>query len=200
MRRASLIFAGLAMALSAGTARAGQYNNPNGSVSPGYVAEVNGAAVTASNPLPVTVSGGGSATAPGVSGSQAQAVQGIGGGVPVPVELPDTAITTSGALQPPTAASGKIVDTSVALTANTATTLVAARGAPGDRLAVEIQCDGTAAVGIDMKGGTLTGVASAPRVIPSGSYPLYTPPIATQTAISAYTGTAQTCRVTEYLR
>ncbi|SFV06033.1 hypothetical protein SAMN02799631_04340 [Methylobacterium sp. 174MFSha1.1] len=108
--------------------------------------------------------------------------------------------TTSGALQPPTAASGKIVDTSVALTANTSTTLVAARGTPGDRIAAEIQCDGTAVVGIDMKGGTLTSATAAPRVIPSGSYPLYTPPIATQTAITAYTGTAQTCRVTEYLR
>lgn len=160
---------------------------------------------TAANPLAVTGGGGGggstgSVTAPGTNGTQAQAVQGINGGVPQNVALPAGAVTTTGALQPPTAASGKIVDTSVALSANTSTQLVAARATAGDRIAAEIQCDGTGVVGIDMKGGTLTSATAAPRVIPSGSYPLYTPPIATQTAITAYTGTAQTCRVTEYLR
>ncbi|SFG65055.1 hypothetical protein [Methylobacterium gossipiicola] len=160
---------------------------------------------TATNPI-YTLGGGsgggptGSVTAAGTNGTSAQAVQGITGGVPQNVQLPSGATTTTGALQPPTAASGKIVDTSVTLTSNTSTVLVAARATPGDRLAVEIQCDGTAVVGIDMKGGTLTSATAAPRVIPSGSYPLYTPPVATQTAITAYTGTAQTCRVTEYLR
>ncbi|MGE7415454.1 hypothetical protein [Methylobacterium tarhaniae] len=109
-------------------------------------------------------------------------------------------VTVGGAVQPPTAAAGKIIDTSVVLTANTSTTLVAARATSGDRLAIEIQCDGAGAVGIDMKGGALTSATAAPRVIPSGSFPLYTPPIASQTAITAYTGTPQTCRVTEYLR
>ncbi len=119
---------------------------------------------------------------------------------PLYTRPPSGGATSSGALAPPTAAAGKIVDTSVALSANTSTRLVAARGTSGDRIAIEIQCDGLAAVGVDMKGGTLTSATAAPRVIPSGSYPLYTPPIATQTAITAYTGTAQTCRVTEYLR
>lgn len=108
--------------------------------------------------------------------------------------------TSSGAIQPPTAAAGKITQTIVTLSANASTQLVAARATSGDRIAVEVQCDGTAAVGIDRTGGTLTSATAAPLVIPSGSYPLYTMPIATQTAITAYTGTGQSCRVTEYLR
>lgn len=105
--------------------------------------------------------------------------------------------TTSGALQPPTAAAGKITQTNVSVTANTSTQLVAANA---NRIAVEIQCDGTAPVGIDRTGGTLTSPTAAPLVIPSGSYPLYPMPIATLTAITAYTATAQVCRVAEYLR
>lgn len=105
--------------------------------------------------------------------------------------------TTSGALQPPTAATGKIVATSVALSPTTSTQLVAANA---NRIALEIQCDGTAAVGISRTGATLTSVAASPLVIPTGSYPLYTMPVATLTAVTAYTGTAQTCRVTEYNR
>lgn len=105
--------------------------------------------------------------------------------------------TTTGALQPPTATAGKITQTSVSLTANTSTSLVAANTA---RIAVEIQCDGTAPVGVDRTGGALTSATAAPLVIPSGAYPLYPMPIATLTAITAYTGTAQVCRVTEYNR
>lgn len=145
----------------------------------------------------------GSVTPGGTNGTAAQAVQGIPNGVPQNVQLPAGATTTTGALQPPTAASGKIVATSVALTANTSTTLVAARGTPGDRISYTLQCDGTAAVGISETGGTITAATLAggtTLVIPSGSAPLYIPPVATQTAITAYTGTAQSCRVTEYLR
>ena len=105
--------------------------------------------------------------------------------------------TTTGVLEPPTADTGKIVATSVSLTANTSTQLVASNSA---RIAVEIQCDGAAVVGISRTGATLTSATAAPLVIPAGSYPLYTMPIATLTAITAYTATAQTCRVTEYLR
>jgi hypothetical protein len=117
---------------------------------------------------------------------------------PLPVALSGTgSSTTSGALQPPTAAAGKITQTRVAVAATTSTQLVAANTA---RIAVEIQCDGTAPVGIDRTGAALTDPLAAPLVIPSGSYPLYTMPIATLTAITAYTATAQSCRVTEYLR
>ena len=105
--------------------------------------------------------------------------------------------TTSGALAPPTAASGKITQTNVSVPSNASTQLVAANA---NRIGLEIQCDGTGTVGIDQTGGTLTSVAASPLVIPAGSYPLYTPPIATLTAITAYTASAQTCRVTEYLR
>jgi hypothetical protein len=157
----------LVLTLVAGSAGARQYLNSGGrgEVSQGVVPEVGDAAVSASNPLPVTMSSGGT--------------------------------TTSGALQPPTAAAGKIVATSVALTSNTSTQLVAANV---ERIGVEIQCDGTGVVGVSRTGATLTSATAAPLVIPSGSYPLYTMPIATLTAITAYTGTAQTCRVTEYLR
>lgn len=105
--------------------------------------------------------------------------------------------TTTGAIEPPTAAAGKIVATSVTLTANTSTTLVAAND---QRIAIEIQCDGAATVGVSRTGAALTSATAAPLVIPTGSYPLYTMPVATLTAVTAYTGTGQTCRVTEYLR
>lgn len=105
--------------------------------------------------------------------------------------------TTTGALQPPTAAPGKIAQTSVAVAAATSTQLVAANTA---RIAVELQCDGTAPVGVDRTGGTLTSATAAPLVLPATAYQLYIMPIATLTAITAYTATAQTCRVTEYLR
>jgi hypothetical protein len=105
--------------------------------------------------------------------------------------------TLNGALEPPVAASGKLTETSVAVAANTSTTLIAANTS---RIAMEIQCDGTAAVGLSRTGAALTSVAAAPLIIPSGAYPLYTMPMATATAVTAYTGTAQTCRVTEYLR
>ena len=95
------------------------------------------------------------------------------------------------------AAAGKIVETSVSLSANTSTQLVPVNLF---RTLVEIQCDGAAVVGISRTGATLTSATAAPLVIPAGSYQLYTMPIATLTAITAYTATAQTCRVTEYLR
>lgn len=63
----------------------------------GVVPEVNDQAVSTDNPLPVSVVGGGSGsgsagsvTAPGANGTQAQAVQGIAGGVPQPVVQADT--------------------------------------------------------------------------------------------------------------
>lgn len=104
---------------------------------------------------------------------------------------------TDGSLAPPTAAAGKINTNTVALSANTSTQLI---GTNDQRIALEIQCDGTAVVGVSRTGATLTSATTAPLVIPAGSYPLYTMPVATLTAVTAYTGTAQTCRTTEYLR
>jgi hypothetical protein len=109
----------------------------------------------------------------------------------------DLRTTTTGVLEPPTAASGKIVETAVSVPASTSTQLVAANA---NRIGVEIQCDGAAPVGIGRTGAALTSATTAGLVIPSGSFPLYTPPIASLTAITAYTATAQSCRVTEYIR
>jgi hypothetical protein len=100
-------------------------------------------------------------------------------------------------LQVPTVAAGKLVETSVAVSANTSTQLVAANAS---RIGLEIQCDATAPVGLGRTGATLTSVAASGFVIPSGSYQAYQMPFATLTAVTAYTATAQTCRVSEYTR
>lgn len=107
-------------------------------------------------------------------------------------------VTTTGALEPPTAAAGKITRTSTSLTANTSTTVAAANA---NRIALGIQC-GAGGVSIDETGAALTGasVGNGTLFIPSGTGPYFTPPVATRTAITAYTATAQTCVVTEYLR
>ncbi|WP_298704623.1 hypothetical protein [uncultured Variovorax sp.] len=59
----------------------------------------NGQNISSSNPLPVAVAsgGGGSATAAGTNGTTAQAVQGINGGVPLPIQGGNaTAVKTDG--------------------------------------------------------------------------------------------------------
>jgi hypothetical protein len=108
--------------------------------------------------------------------------------------------TTTGALEPPTAASGKMTVTSTDLTANTSTTIAAANT---NRISLGIQC-ASGAVNVSETGATLAaatfGAAGASIFIPSGTAPYFTPPIATRTAVTAYTATAQKCVVTEYLR
>lgn len=106
--------------------------------------------------------------------------------------------TTTGALEPPTAAASKITATSTALTANTSTTIAAANA---NRIALGVQC-GSGGVSVSEAGAALTaaGVGNGTLFIPSGTGPYFTPPVATRTAITAYTATAQTCVVTEYLR
>lgn len=106
--------------------------------------------------------------------------------------------TTAGSLQPPTAAAGKITKTSTAISATTSTTIAAANA---NRIALGIQC-ASGGVSIDETGAALAaaGVGNGTLFISTGSGPYFTPPIATLTAITAYTGTAQTCVVTEYLR
>jgi hypothetical protein len=106
--------------------------------------------------------------------------------------------TTSGALQPPTAAAGKTVATAVSVSATTSTQLVAANA---NRIAYQIQC-ASGGVSVDETGAALTGasVANGTVFIPAGTTTPYIPPIASLTAITAYTATAQSCRVTETLR
>lgn len=106
--------------------------------------------------------------------------------------------TTTGALEPVTAAAGKITRTSTALTASTSTTIAAANA---NRVAIGIQC-GSGGVSVDETGGALTaaGVGNGTLFIPTGTGPYFTPPVATRTALTAYTATAQTCVVTEYNR
>lgn len=98
----------------------------------------------------------------------------------------------------PTAAAGKITKTSTAITANTSTTIAAANA---NRVAVAIQC-GAGAVAVDETGAALAGagVGDGTLFIPTGTGAYFTPPIATLTAITARSATAQTCVVTEYLR
>lgn len=106
--------------------------------------------------------------------------------------------TTSGALQPPTAASSKITKTSTALSANASTTIALANP---NRIAFSVQC-GSGGVSVDETGAALTGasVGNGTLFVPANPGAYFTPPIATLTAITAYTATAQTCVVTEYLR
>ncbi|UMY16658.1 hypothetical protein MMB17_18525 [Methylobacterium organophilum] len=106
--------------------------------------------------------------------------------------------TTTGVLEPPTAASGKVTVTSTSLSANTSTTIAAANAS---RIALGVQC-ASGGVSLSETGAALTGAAvgQGSLFIPSGSGPYFTPPVATLTAVTAYTATAQTCVVTEYLR
>ena len=127
-----------------------------------------------------------------VTGAGNTAVVAFGGG----------AGTTSGALAPATAATGKITVTSTSITASTNTQIAAANTS---RIAYGINCAGTGAVNISETGATLTsatfGATGATVQIPASSTPPYfIPAIATLTAITAYTATAQTCVVTEYNR
>jgi hypothetical protein len=97
----------------------------------------------------------------------------------------------------PTSTAGGITVNTTQLSANTSTQI-----APADpnRIALEIQCD-TGGVSVSLQGLGLAGasVGNGTKFIPSGSAaPLYTPPVATKTAITAYTATAQTCTVTGY--
>jgi hypothetical protein len=91
-----------------------------------------------------------------------------------------------------------VTKTSTALAANTSTTIAAANPS---RISFGIQC-ATGGVSVDETGAALTGAAvgNGTLFIPSGTGPYFTPPIATLTALTAYTATAQTCVVTEYLR
>lgn len=99
---------------------------------------------------------------------------------------------------PPQVPASKVVKDFTNVPAGVSTQIAPANSV---RLALEIQCDGTAPVQVDETGSTLTSATQGGTfVIPQGSYPVYTPPVTTTSAITAYTGTAQACRVTEYNR
>lgn len=112
-------------------------------------------------------------------------------------------LTTSGALQPPTAAQAKVIidnNSNANIPANTNTVLAPANPS---RIAWAIQC-ASGAVNVSETGATLAsateGAAGASVYIPTGSSPYFTPPIATLTPITVYTATAQACTITEYNR
>lgn len=99
----------------------------------------------------------------------------------------------------PTSSAGAITVTSTTLNANTSTQIAAANS---NRIAFGVQC-ATGGVSVSETGAALAGasVGNGSIFIPTGSSaPYFTPPVATLTAITAYTATAQTCVVTEYQR
>lgn len=113
-------------------------------------------------------------------------------------------VTTSGAFEPPTcpAGSGKCPAWFAQVTANTSTTLLAANPS---RIGVSIQCTGSAQIAVSETGAALTTATPASGsgislVIPAGSFPYFGPQMASRSAITAYTGTTQSCWGTEYLR
>jgi hypothetical protein len=103
------------------------------------------------------------------------------------------------AVATPTSTANGITVTAVTLNANTSTQLAPANP---NRIALGIQC-GTGGVSISETGQTLAGasVGNGSLFLPSGTAgPYFSPPVATTTAITAYTATSQTCVTTEYQR
>ncbi|GJE37833.1 hypothetical protein [Methylobacterium persicinum] len=100
------------------------------------------------------------------------------------------------AVATPTSSPGAITVTSTTLSANVSTQIAAANP---NRIALGIQC-ASGGVSISETGATLAGasVGNGSLFIPSGTAPYFTPPVATLTALTAYTAAAQTCVVTEY--
>lgn len=103
------------------------------------------------------------------------------------------------AVATPTSTASGITVTSVTLNANTSTQLAPANP---NRIALGIQC-GTGGVSISETGQPLAGasVGNGSAFLPSGSAaPYFSPPVATTSAVTAYTATSQTCVTTEYQR
>ncbi len=103
------------------------------------------------------------------------------------------------AVATPTSTASGITVTAVTLNANTSTQLAPANNS---RIALGIQC-GSGNVSISETGQTLAGasVGIGSIFLPSGTTPPYfSPPVATTSAITAYTATSQTCVTTEYQR
>lgn len=106
--------------------------------------------------------------------------------------------TTANSLAPPTSAGGKKVRASVALAANTSTTLLVANA---NRYSYAVQC-ATGGVVLDETGGALTGatVGNGTTFLPANPGVRFSPEVASLTAVTAYTATAQTCVATEDVR
>lgn len=89
----------------------------------------------------------------------------------------------------------------VSLAANTSTTVLAASAS---RVGYDVQCTGSAAIGISRTGATLTSATpsagGADLVIPAGTTPYFQPAYVSGAGVTAYTGTAQSCWGNSYAR
>lgn len=158
--------------------------------------------ITSMTPVQVSQATAGNLNAQIVgTGSNGSAVSGnailIGGSDGTNKQI--VATTTTGAVSPPTAASGKITEGIVTLTTATSTTIVASNA---NRIALEIQCDG-GPVKVSRNGATLTSSAIATGnagVILPVSNALYTFPIVSTTAVTGYqsTGGNVVCSYADY--
>lgn len=122
----------------------------------------------------------------------------VGISAPPPSGDPAATVTTSGALQPPTAASGKLTLTDVSITATTNTQIAAANA---NRIGLEVQCS-AGPTKLSTVGGTLTsatpGTGPAGIILPTAST-LYIPAMASLTAVTVF-GPSGVCTVAEYVR
>ncbi len=104
---------------------------------------------------------------------------------------------STGGNVPVVTTSGNIITTQVTLVAATNTQIVPART---NRIAMWIQTDGAAAARIGLNGATLTGTRAGEVQIPATADALLTPPLASTTAVTAYSTGTPTLYVTEWLK
>ncbi len=98
---------------------------------------------------------------------------------------------------PVVTSAAQIVTTQTTLVAATNTQIVPART---NRIAIWIQTDGAAAARIGLNGATLTGTRAGEVQIPATADALLTPPLASTTAVTAYSTGTPTLYVTEWLK
>lgn len=108
-----------------------------------------------------------------------------------------SASASTGGAVPVVTTAGQIVTTQTTLVAATNTTIAPARA---NRIALWIQTDGAAAARIGLNGATLTGTRAGEVQIPATADALLTPPLASTTAVTAYSTGTPTLYVTEWLK
>lgn len=96
---------------------------------------------------------------------------------------------------PPSISAAQVLTTRTTLVAATNTTIAVANP---NRIAIQIQTDGTAATRIGQEGEALTGTRGGEISIPATADAIYTPPLASTTAITAYSTGTTTLYVTEW--
>lgn len=111
--------------------------------------------------------------------------------------LPSPSGGASGAGVPVASSAAQITTTKTTLVAATNTTIAAANP---NRIALWIQTDGAAAARVGLKGETLSGTRGGETQIPAVADALLTPPIASTTAVTAYSTGTPTLYVTEWLK